>query len=96
MPAGDYRIFHPGNPYVIVIEKTDTSISSAAYVQTSAMNSGETSTKLLFNRYGDQYFLAQVWTERNREVHQALKCRAEKRLMAQSQTSTAVTIAGVR
>jgi len=49
MPAGDYRIFHPGNPYVIVIEKTDTSISSAAYVQTSAMNSGETSTKLLFN-----------------------------------------------
>ena len=96
MPAGDYRIFHPKNPYVVVIEKADGRLSTVAYVHPSAMNQGETSTKLVFNRYGDQYFLAQVWTERNREAHQMFKCRAEQRLIAEGQKATPVAIAALR
>jgi hypothetical protein len=37
----------------------------------------------VFNKYGDQYFLSQVWTETDRQVHQCFKCRMEQTLMAQ-------------
>jgi hypothetical protein len=58
LPAGQYRVYHPGNPYVIVVENDDGTARAMTYVRPSAINSAQTSTKLLFNKYGDQYFLA--------------------------------------
>ncbi len=96
LPAGEYRIYHPGNPYVIVIEKNDTTARAMTYVRPSAIKPGENGTKLLFNKYGQEYFLAQVWTERNQEMHQCFKCRMERALIAQARKPTAVVVAGMR
>ena len=92
-PAGEYRIYHPGNPYIVVIENKIGTAQAMTYVHPSAMKPGETSTKLLFNKYGDEYFLAQVWTERNQEVHQCFKCQLEKAVMARSQKPATVVVA---
>lgn len=92
-PAGEYRVYHPGNPYIVVIENKDGTAQSMTYVRPSAMKPGETSTKLLFNKYEDEYFLAQVWTERNQEVHQCFQCRLEKAVMARFQKPTVVIVA---
>ena len=96
LPAGEYRFYHPGNPYVIVIENNDGTARAMTIVHPSATNSRETNTKLVFNKYGTEYFLAQVWTERNQEVHQCFRCRMEQTFMAKVRRPTVVVVAAMR
>ena len=65
LPAGHYHVYHPGDPYLIVIEREDGQARAMAYVHPSATGPSEASAKLVFNKYeGEQYFLAEVWTGR--------------------------------
>ena len=96
LPAGQYNVYHPGNPYLIVIEKDDGRAQAMAYVHPSVADSSDSSTKLVFNKYGDQYFLAQVWTEPDQEVHQCFKCRMEQTLMAQAGRPESVAVVATR
>jgi len=96
LPAGEYLVYHPGDPYFVVIEKTDGRARAMAYVHPSAARTSESATKLVFSKYGDQYFLSQVWTEADQEVHQCFKCYREKELMAKSQQPETVAIAARR
>jgi hypothetical protein len=96
LPAGHYHVYHPGDPYVIVIEKDDGRARAMAYVHPSTTEASASSTKLVFNKYGDQYFLSQVWTEPDRQVHQCFQCRAEQALMAQIPKPQLVVIAAKR
>lgn len=93
LPAGEYRVYHPGNPYIVVIENNDGTARATTYVRPSVIDAGENSTKLLFNRYGDQYFLAEIWTERDQQKHQCFKCRMEQNLIAQARTPVTVLVA---
>jgi hypothetical protein len=83
LPAGDYIVYHPGDPYLVVVEKDDGKARGMEYIHPSATDPDASSTKLVFNKYGEQYFLSQVWTEPDRELHQAFKGRMEKQLLAQ-------------
>jgi len=96
LPAGHYHVYHPGDPYVVVIERDDGRARAMAYVHPSIIDTSESSTKLVFNKYGDQYFLSQVWTEPDREVHECFKCPKEKALMAQSPKPQLVVVAAKR
>lgn len=82
LPAGHYHLYHPGDPNLLILQKDDNLARAVVHVQVTETNSESTGTKLVFNKYGDQYFLAQVWTERDREMHAALKCKAEQTLAA--------------
>ncbi|MBZ5616742.1 MAG: hypothetical protein LAO23_22280 [Acidobacteriia bacterium] len=96
LPAGDYSVYHPGDPYLVVIEKDDGRARAMAYVHPSATKSDEASTKLVFNKYGDQYFLSQVWTEPDQEVHHCFRCQAEQALLAQAGKRELVVVAAKR
>jgi hypothetical protein len=96
LPPGQYHVYHPGDPYLIVIEKDDGRARAMEYVHPSTADPSSSNTKLVFNKYGDQYFLSQVWTERDLEVHHCFKCRMEKALMAQSPRPQPVVVAGKR
>ncbi len=93
LPAGQYHVYHFGDPYLVVIEKDDGRARAMAYVHPSATDPDLSSTKLVFNRYGDQYFLSQVWNEPDREMHECFKCRMEKTLMAQGKPASVVLVA---
>jgi hypothetical protein len=95
LPAGEYHISHPGDPYFVLIQKDDGRAQVLVYLQPSATNVSE-SSKLVFNKYGDQYFLSQVWTEPDQEMHQCFKSPREKELMAQAQKPESVVIAAKR
>ena len=95
LPAGEYHISHPGDPYFVLIQKHDGQAQALVYVHPSAVNSRE-STQLVFNKYGDQYFLSQVWTEPDQEVHQCFKSPREKELMAHAQMLESVVISAKR
>lgn len=92
LPAGYYHVYHPGDPYLIVIEKDDGTARAMAYVHPSDVTVDDV-TKLVFNKYGDQYFLAEVWHGPDRQVHQCFKCQREKALVAQGQKLQTVVVA---
>ena len=93
LPPGEYRVYHPGNPYIVVIENNNGTARAVTYVRPSALNPNGNSTKLVFNRYGDQHFLAEIWTERDQQQHQCFKCRMEQNLIAQARTPATVIVA---
>ena len=93
VPAGEYLVFHATPTLLQIIEKDG---HAAAYIPVtpSAMASGDERNVLTFNRYGDTYFLAQVSTSHDRQVHQCDRCRAEKILSAESPRQR-VTVAAI-
>jgi hypothetical protein len=93
LPAGQYRVYHPGSPYLVVVEKDDGGARAVEYVHPSAIAAAMASTKLVFNKYGDQYFLSQVWTEADAEVNQCFKSQMEKALMTRVSNPQLVVLA---
>jgi len=61
LPAGEYTVDTDAAPGIVRLRSAD--FKSAAMIQTNAVQSRSTSEvgKLVFHRYGDEYFLSQVW-----------------------------------
>jgi hypothetical protein len=85
LPAGQYHVLHIMNPNWILLRSNDGRAKAVVYVQVSATTVGGSSSKLVFNRYGEQYFLSQVWTRQDNEVHKCFKSSAELTLARSSQ-----------
>lgn len=84
MPAGQYEILHIMNPGWILIRNTNGRANAVVHVKPSATSVGESSNKLVFSRYGKKYFLSQVWTGEDNEVHDCFKSGAELTLARSS------------
>jgi hypothetical protein len=95
LPAGNYHISHPGHPYFVLIEKDDGRARALVYVHPSTVNSSGP-TKLVFNKYGDQYFLSQIWTEPDQDMHKCYQSSQEKDLMVKADKPESVAIAAKR
>jgi hypothetical protein len=96
LPAGHYHVYHPGDPYLVVLERDDGRARAMAYVHPSATDPSESSAKLVFNQYGNQHFLSQVWTENDPQVHYCFKGQIEQQLMAQNSKPQLVIVAAKR
>ncbi len=64
LPAGEYRLEHlsPGNGYLLLLRRTDGPECTTMITTSIRANDWQDKSKLVFNRYGDHYFLAQIWT----------------------------------
>jgi hypothetical protein len=81
MPAGEYSVKTSGpTSTTILIARNDSAAS--AFINTNAAVASEpkTESNLIFNRYGDRYFLSQVWTAGNACGRQLLKSTREKEM----------------
>ncbi len=76
LPAGEYSVV-PKSPVLVVIRSTDG--HQSALVMNNAIQASRISAdgKLVFNRYGEFYFLSQVWTpgEADRSQISPVQCR---------------------
>lgn len=64
-PAGEYnvtRLNPSSDKAVIAIKSEDGRLSKIVLTMPVLSNVTRETAKLVFNHYGDQYFLAQVWT----------------------------------
>jgi hypothetical protein len=61
MPEGAYRISELSNGGVLCMNSKDSSQSKAITAFSVTGKSMEEPARLVFHRYGDVYFLAQVW-----------------------------------
>lgn len=64
LPAGEYRVLHVSTRDRTVqrIERTDNLVEMTVLTIGVDQNGREISPKLIFNRYGDTYFLSQMWS----------------------------------
>jgi hypothetical protein len=60
-PAGEYTVYTDASTGLVRMRSADS--KSSAMIQTHAVQSRSTPEvgKLIFHKYGDEYFLAQVW-----------------------------------
>jgi hypothetical protein len=93
MSAGTYEISSPGHG-AIVIRDTKAAASVMSIVNTEPSRNNDSGTKLLFNRYGDKYFLSQVSRGFGGGVMQLPTSKLEKEVrIASSSVSQRVVVA---
>jgi len=81
LPAGDYAIsIMGGGNQVLVIRGTGTSSIMTTVANHVQANRPSKNTKLVFRRYGDRYFLAQLWKQGGEVGHQLSKSNLESEI----------------
>ena len=78
LPAGQYTVSHMMNSNWVRLSRSDGHAIATVQVLESAAPRGKSDTKLVFNRNADTYFLSQVWTARDQQVHDCIKSNAER------------------
>ena len=86
LPAGEYRIhmLDDSDLTVMEISSADGSISALFEVQAAEANTAPAKSELIFNKYGNRYFLAKLFDEGNPSGSQVPKSRYEKRIDQQA------------
>ncbi|MGH9931324.1 MAG: hypothetical protein ACREA9_19130 [Pyrinomonadaceae bacterium] len=82
MPAGEYtvRCTNPSSDMKILQLRSTDGRESALVRTSSVIGKSQDVAKLVFYRYRDQYFFAQVWLPSEAIGLQAAKSRAEKQM----------------
>ena len=81
LPAGDYLVSYASrdtdSPAVIIRSRAG---SASRVLQMTPVGAGKSrrSARLVFNRYGERYFLSQVWTTAERAGLKVRRSRAER------------------
>ena len=94
LPSGEYHV-KSLNPVLTQIESKDA--RSTAIVLTTGMQAAKISDvgKLVFNRYGDQYFLSKIWVPSSDTGRQLPKSRFEREV-AQRLSNGGTTVIAVK
>lgn len=93
MPAGEYRLGHflSSNTLSVCAENTDATVSFFTEpVQTLGVVD---SAKLVFHRYGNRYFLYQVWTGDSRYGLQLPESKLEREMTARKEAPSKTIVA---
>jgi len=82
LPAGKYIIHMLDNSDLQVMEITsaDGSVSALFDVEAAEASSTPAKTELIFNKYGNRYFLAKLFDESNADGSAVIESRYEKRI----------------
>ena len=95
LPAGEYTVQVSAPTHsIILISRKDSTTSAFINTNPAVSSQPQSESKLVFNRYGDRYFLSQVWQEGNAEGRQLLKSSREKEMaqIAKLDTQGQVTL----
>ena len=82
MPAGEYTITctNPTSDLKVLQLRTRDGHESVMLRTSSVIRNAPGDAKLVFNRYGNQYFFAQAWFQADSTGMQASKSRSEKQI----------------
>lgn len=95
MPSGEYSIQSlNGVAHALTISSEDEKPS--IFLANSCVSLKPVETKLVFTRYGDQYFLAQIWTAGNEAGYQLPKSRREAEVAQDYTVDRVVILAELR
>ena len=95
LPAGEYRVQKlDRNSAVLLIHCWDAKASALVITNAAETKEPQTESKLVFNRYGNRYFLSQVWTSGSIRGRQLPISPREKEMpqLARNETKTEITL----
>jgi hypothetical protein len=79
LPAGEYEIQSVGAAEnLLSIHNRNWSAGIVVFSNSSESLSSSSNTKLVFHRYGDRYFLSELWVRGQRSGHQVPPASREK------------------
>lgn len=80
LAAGEYMVGQPTSiaADAIMIRSVDGHQNAVRLSNTVSAKAPKERAMLIFNRYGENYYLAQVWTPGSAEGHTLLKSKAER------------------
>jgi hypothetical protein len=81
LPSGDYIVSKPNTSQgVLQIRNDDNGASAFVMTQSTRSNRRDGNGKLVFNRYGNHYFLSQVWAPSTETGHRLNPSKAEREI----------------
>ena len=82
LPMGEYTVtqVNPASDHTVLQLRSKDSGASAMVQMTTVIGKAQETAKLIFNRYGNQYFFAEAWVDGETSGLQAPKTRAERAL----------------
>src|ERR1700730_1018244 len=78
LPAGEYQVWSINDSSKVVLIQSQNGKASAMLRMSTVERKSQDRTMLIFNRYGNHYFLAQTWVYGATSGLQAPKSRAER------------------
>ncbi|HTR34701.1 MAG TPA: hypothetical protein VMH80_02290 [Bryobacteraceae bacterium] len=88
-PAGDYA-FHHSAGVLVVREEAGDHMANISFTVSMSRLKPASEGEVKFNRYGDYYFLEQLWTPGSQEGQGVLKSAREKEIAIRSGQQPAV------
>jgi hypothetical protein len=96
LPAGEYVVFQGSAPGTMMIRGAGNGAGALTRVVPPAEPSAHTGTaRLVFNRYGERYFLSQIWTGAD-QGSQVPVTRTERELIAHRNDAKQEVVAALR
>jgi hypothetical protein len=95
LPAGEYRVEKMAiDSSMLLIRSTDGSAAKIVASNAAQANGPQVQSKLVFHRYGNRYFLSQVWVAGNSQGRELPKSAKEKEqaLAAHNEKPDQVTV----
>jgi hypothetical protein len=95
LPTGEYSVQKwIRDTSVLLIQRTDGSASLFIPTMAALSSVSQSESKLVFHRYGDRYFLSQVWTTGNPRGRELFKSASEKEIavVAKNESQAQVTL----
>jgi hypothetical protein len=98
LPAGTYRIrmLDDNNLTLMEISSLDGTRSALFQVRDEEANSTPAQSELIFNKYGDQYFLAELFDEGDASGSKVIESNYEKKISKGTETAQEHVPAGPR
>ena len=88
LPAGVYNV-ERSRENVLLIRSENNKEASASLTMSVQSSDAPESGELVFHRYGDTYFLFQVWERGSSDGHQLLESRTERSIERETEVSAA-------
>ena len=97
LPAGEYMIekLSSGNSVLAIRSSDQQTQKTVLAIRCESLNASPRS-RLLFHRYGDQYFLSQIWVAGNNSGQQLPKSRRESEVAMDYTVKNVNVVAALR
>ena len=97
VPAGEYLIQNLSTSGLAMsIQSSDRKMVKVVLPNACESSQAQPKTKLVFHRYGDQYFLSQIWTAGNNRGSELPKSRRETEVAMDYPAQNVVVVATLR
>jgi len=96
LPAGTYVVDDRASEKIIAIRSADVTGAAFVIANRAEAKAMREHGELVFNRYGDRYFLAQVWTSADNWGYEIPKDRSQRELARRAANHERVMILAKR